>query len=146
MSGDAYFKEVVVNSIRVKVNSVKSRLGFIKMDFNKPRIVFIHPSSDGDRLFIFCDRRYLEMEYKRWKLGRVDEAEMKPLKRIIVKHITKEKTTEKVYPITDDEGRTLTLIFKCNTYSRIYMSFKRDGEEVTIENFFPEIEHKAIYL
>jgi len=142
MLDETYFKETVVNNIKVKMGLLKSRLGMIKMYFEKPRIVFIHPDSDGERLFIFFDRSHVLIDYKRWKLGRHDPPQLKPLKVIRVRHLRSEED----YSITDGKGRTLVLIFSCAKHSGLYISFEKSGEEIEIENESPMNKYKVMYL
>lgn len=139
-------KEIMINGYPIKFCTATRQLAFMKLDFDVSAIIIMMPGSDGEKFHIFCDREKVKISYKHLRLGKIKPNEIIPLNKIIIRGFNEEKRISREYSITDSENKTLMLIFKGETFNRIYVSFSRNGEKIEIESFQPEVKVMTLYI
>jgi len=146
VEGEKCFKSVVINSFPVKFSSPLRKLGFIAVDFESPSILFIVPSSDGEKLYMFCIREDVRIKYKYLKLMREEDMDVKPLREIRVKRIGSRSRILKKVKINSESGVTPLLIFTSPQYGKLYITFSRSGDKIDIELVHDEVTFEALEL
>jgi hypothetical protein len=143
---NTFLKEIVVNSVKKPFYIPNGFLRTIKIFLNEPSTVLIQPDMHGERLYIYCDRRHVDVEGKYLEvMGGLTEKK-EPLSKVILETPSDSELSKSEYPVTNDRGELILLSFITDSCGMIYLSFDSNGGLLDIKSFYKNVRCKVNYV
>jgi hypothetical protein len=143
---NTYLKEIVVNSVKKPFYVSNGFLDLVKIFLNEPSTVLIHPDVHGERLYIYCDRRHVDVEGKYLEVEGGLTGKKEPLSKIILETPSNGEMSKSEYPVINDKGELILLSFITDSCGIVFLDFSSTGGLLDIKSFYKNVRCKVNYV
>jgi hypothetical protein len=140
---NTFLKEIVVNSVKKPFYVSNGFLTLVKIFLNEPSTVLIHPDVHGERLYIYCDRRKVDVEGKYLEVEGGLTEKREPLSKIILVTPSNGDVSKTEYSVTNDKGELILLSFIADLCGTLYLWFNSTGGLLKVQSLIPSPFYKG---